>query len=375
MTRRPLLWTTALAMVAGVLTWAPAPGGAQELAWRVTVDAPSAPSGSHRVVVTGDAVSGVGNYPVSEVEVSLTPVGLPESCGTEPARAWVAPTDGRYEVEVDVLCNGPYSAQAVARATPLLGGPAQSQTSQPTSIGVAEVPAAPDLTAATVTGSAVRLAWTGTDEPDAAGWVVMVNGADVLQVDDAAATGAALSPDVVGKEVNVKARRWGAGGPGSSPLVSEPSGGRMPVGGTDTSTPPVQPPDPSGPPPGASAGPGSTPATPPGTSPPTTGGPRVPTRGSGSTSTLPEGYSEEIPYGVPDGAFEPGSDLSGSSRSSDEQSAAGSTAAGLVRTSEERSPGLVAPFALGLLMITIAAHIAWYLRRSRSPKSEQVSLP
>jgi hypothetical protein len=48
--------------------------------------------------------------------------------------------------------------------------------------------------------------------------------------------------------------------------------------------------------------------------------------------------------------------------------------AGFVETSERRTPGLVAPFAIAVLMLTVAAHIGWYLRRSRPGSGGQVTL-
>src|SRR5262249_23644732 len=130
------------------------------------------------------------------------------------------------------------------------------------------------------------------------------------------------------------------------------------------------------PPPSSDPTPPSTPppSTPPsGTPPPSTNG--TPTRGTGAPSTtLPEGYSPELPFGAPDKAFVPGGEPARRPSSNAEERAVSRSEpiGGLVRTTEKQAPGLVAPFALGLLMLTIAVHIAWYLRRTRPSSAGQV---
>jgi len=373
MTHRPLLWITASAVVLGAAAWSPASAGAAAAGWTITIADPGAIE-SHRFAVTGNIDLAGGD--VESVTVTLEPsFALPESCGPAPAPTTVAPSGTTYRADVEVTCNGPYEVQVVANGKMLLGALAVSSGEPEThDVGVAEPPEPPvlDLVEASPAGAVAN--WSAAPRPDAAGWIIRVNERDEHQYDDPAATSVELAGDFGSATFDMRALSWGAGGPGTGPVESDVSNGWLL---TDYQPPDTNPePPPTDPPPGPGGGPGTTPTptTPGGGTPtPTTG--RIPTRGPGSQDTLPEGYTEELPFGTVDDAFVPGS--STTRPDADEEQAAGtSPSAGLVRTSERTSPGLVAPFALALLLITVAAHIAWYLRRSKpSDGGGQVSLP
>ncbi|HEV7720019.1 MAG TPA: hypothetical protein VGO60_01980 [Iamia sp.] len=368
MTCRPLLWTTATAVVLGAAAWSPAPAGAQSLEWTVTIDVASEVA-SHTVVVSGTVTPPLAVGEASSVDVSLTPKGLPDACGTEPFRTTVAPSGRDYVAPVDVVCNGPYEISVVGR------GGLTASNPETQDVGVAEPPEPPLLEDVELSTGGAVATWSAAPAPDAAGWIIRVNESVEHQYDDPASNSAELSGSFGSATFDMRALSWGAGGPGTDAIASPVSNQLIPAEGPTVTVPSTDPDPPPGTDPTLPPGPGTTPTPPGGSTPtPTTG--HVPTRGQGSPETLPEGYSEELPFGTVDDAFVPGSSTT-APNTDEEQAAAGtSPSAGLVRTTEKTSPGLVAPFALALLMITIAAHIAWYLRRSKpSGGGGQVSLP
>jgi hypothetical protein len=376
MTRHLLLWITACAVTLGAVTATPAAVGAQEDAagWNVTID-PMGPEKSdvvdtRRLEITGDATL-VGVIPVENVTVTVVPrPPLPPECGSARS-AMSGVSAGRYAVVIEVVCNGPYEIQAVARSGRFDSGAPTTRT-----IGVGEIPPPPPDAPISETkpGGGLRLTWPASGDVDSAGWILLVD-----------STATPLEPDVLSRDVPpgpdsvmlaLRSVRWGPGGPGVDTLASGDS--RWVLVDLQTETPNTEPtptvPTPTEPPVSTpNPGPGGT--TPTGTSPPSTNG-GTPPPGTGSTAPLPEGYTEELPYGVPDDAFVPEDRVAVDSEATDRDlSAAGTTpSAGLVRTSEKRSPGLVAPFALALLLFTIAAHITWYLRRSKPTGGGQVTL-
>jgi len=376
MTCRPLLWITASAVVLGAAAWSPAPAGAQAAGWTVSIADPG-PIESHAFEVAG-SVSYLGG-PVESVTVTLVPrFTLPASCGPAPSPTTVAPSgDGTYRAAMEVTCNGPYQVQVVATSKPVLGSlvPMSSGEPERQDVGVAEPPEPPLLEWVEASTAGAIATWSAAPSPDAAGWIIRVNETVEHQYDDPAATSAELQGDFGSATFDMRALRWGAEGPGTGAIASDVSNEWLlsehhPPGSTPGTTPNSEPPPPPG------GGPSTTPTPPGGATPTPTTGARIPTRGQDSQATLPEGYTEELPFGTVDDAFVPGS--STTVPDTDEEQAFGGTSpsAGLVRTTEKTSPGLVAPFALALLMITIAAHIAWYLRRSRSSGGGgQVSLP
>ncbi len=373
MTCRPMLWIAASVVAVGALTSTPSVAvGAPDPTWTVTIEPPS--GASHHLEITGDATRlGLEILPVESVTVTAAPLGLPETCGSAADLTTTATVSGgRYATAIDVRCNGPHQIQVVARTGDLTSGdPARAD------IGVAEPPETPDAPGLDVTSEGGLLATWESNDPDSAGSVLQVNFRTISF--GPGVTQATLPPSDRTAAVSVQALRWGAGGPNTSTVASEFSMGNLitlpPSNNPNTPPDPPDPPDPpsnppSNPPPGGGG--------PSGTNPPSTTGGGVPTRGTGATSTtLPEGYSEELPFGAPDDAFVPGAEPSRRPSSETEERAVSTSpsVSGLVRTSEKRSPGLVAPFALGLMMITIAAHIAWYLRRSRPSGGGQVRLP
>ncbi len=366
---RPLLWSAAAAVVLGVSA-ASAPAGAADLPWHVTIDTPTegTVSGTQLLLVEGDAA-----YPLFEPEsvtitaVPTSTVPLPASCG-EPLSQTVPVEDGRYAAELDVVCNGPYRLEAVARNA---GGDSGSPTTR--NIAVAEAPPAPprpDIDP--VTQEQINLTWAPSTDPGASGWVVVMNYDEVLlPIED---LGMAIPTEHTHSPLMMRSVRWGAEGPGGSTIVSPLSNGVIWAEYRQPNTPPTPPPatePPATEPPATDPPPPSSTTPPPGTT-----GDTGPSRGSGSPAPLPDGYTEKLPYGVSDKAFVPGEEHRRAAASSDgtETASATSPVAGFVETSEQRSPGLVAPFAIAVLMLTVAAHIGWYLRRSRPGSAGQVSL-
>lgn len=375
MTRRSPLWITALAVALGAAAWAPTGAGAQEgeereqqdLVWDVTIDTEDVVA-SRDVVVAGRAVgrvAGIGRP--DSVVVTVEPLGLPPQCGDDDTVIEDVGEDGSYRTVFRTKCNGPYRLEVAAQVN---GVPSTRPTVK--QIGVGEAPPAPS--APSPDGAFMR--WAPPTDPDAHGWLLMVDEGEPQEL-GLDVTSASVPADRFTHTFELVLVRWGAGGPGTDLLASPKS----PAGASSAPIPqkpgpegpgpevpgPVDPPT-GEPPPSGSGPPGSS-----STAPPTSGS-TTPSRGTGAPSTtLPAGYTEELPYGVPDDAFEPGSDPASDGASGDEETAAGtSPARGLVSTSEERAPGLVAPFALGLLLITVAVHIAWFLRRSRPPGGGQV---
>lgn len=371
MTRRSLLWITAVAVALGTVAWSPSPSGAAAvvpLDWTVTIDPYDGAVAARDVPVTGTVQAPIGRTPET-VKVELVPTF--SECGTTPLSSTVEPDGGRYRAVVATRCNGPYEIRVTAEDG---FGP-----SRPTSgsVGVAAAPAQPSPPLADFDGTSVRTTLPPASDRDAAGWIMIANGTAVATVGPGTPA-VDLPAEYSNAALQLKALRWGAEGPGKAPVASVASSESQPASSGPRATDP-QGSIPDGPPasrppapPGAGGG-GARPPT--GTTPPTATT-RVPSRGTGSDATLPDGYSDELPYGVPDDAFVPGESSSSPSSTDAEETASGTSPAGLVRTSEKRRPGLVAPFALGLMMITIAAHIAWYLRRSKPPTGGgQVSLP
>ena len=371
MTCRSLLWIAAAAVSVGAVASTPSIAGADpDPGWNVTIDEPATEVVESKTLRIEGTAANVLLQPDS-VTVTLVPQeGMPVECTPEPG---TAPVDGgqRYSIELPVLCNGPHQIQVVAHDDDLGLGSGQPATR---TIGVAERPARPIYPDLDVTDEGgLEVTWLPTSDLDAAGSVLLVNGREITV---AHGTEYILGPADRRASVGVAALRWGADGPNTTTVASPFSAENiLPLDNSNTpdniDPPPSQSTTPD--PPAATPSP-STPG-PSGTAPPSTNGSSIPTRGTGAPSTtLPEGYSEELPFGAPDDAFVPGSESDGRPSSEAEERAVSRAApvGGLVRTSEKRSPGLVAPFALGLLMITIAAHIAWYLRRSRPTGGGQV---
>lgn len=371
MTSRRRLAGLVATLVAGLALAAavpPAPpAGAVEPGWTLTIDDHPPVVGGRAVRVTGAArsldVLGLGLVPVTSVTVTLVPrVGLPAACTPTPLTSTVAPRDGRYDATVTPPCNGPYRIEVTARNQ--LG--AGSGSPRVEDVGLADPGPAPPAPGASAVPGGVAVTWaTASVGPDVVGWrVVGVRTHDVGpgtgRVVDAAGPGA--------HEYRLVARRWGADGPAGGEVTSAPS-----APASATVAPPAEGAAPAVPPPAATPGPGPgragappTTAAPP-TAPPTTAAPRrgAPTRGSGSNAPLPAGYSEELPYGVPDGAFVPGRGGADDDGSGGEQAAAGSSPrTETVRTTERTTPGLVAPFALALVLLTVAVHVSAHLRRT-----------
>jgi hypothetical protein len=377
MTRRSPLWITALAVALGAAAWAPTGAGAQtgeereqqeqDAVWDITIDTPD-------LVTTRDMrISGTAELELTRgsagqvvVRVDLLPP-LPPQCDHQHS-AVVDVNRGQYAVEFPMACNGPYRIQVAVRTTLGTSAPATKD------VGVEAKPPAPTRPFSDETDRS-KVRWLPATDLDAHGWVLVVDGAPQelpLEV-----TEAAVPADGFTHSYALVQQRWGAGGPGSAPISSDPTPdvGAGPYNRPIDPIDPIDPTDPVDPPAGEPPPSGTGPAGSSSTAPPSTSGSTTPSRGTGAPSTtLPAGYTEELPYGVPDDAFEPGTDPASDGSSEDEETAAGtSPARGLVSTSEERAPGLVAPFALGLLLITVAVHIAWFLRRSRPPGGGQVT--
>ncbi|HEU5149512.1 MAG TPA: hypothetical protein VFU19_03390 [Iamia sp.] len=361
MTRRPMLWIAATAVAASTVTAIPSVAGADPAPlWTVTIDAPATDEVPTRTMTIEGAAEWLGlQGSADSVTITVHPVDLPADCG--PPTTWTGPVErGRYRVPVDVACNGPHRVEVVAEnqwgATS--GGPAVRE------IGVAEPPPTPDAVGLAETPEGgLAVTWGPTTDVDSEGWILKTNDGEIPFGPGVVRT--TLPPASRRATVSVRAVRWGADGPSKSTVMSSYSmenrlAGQRPP---STTTEPPQSTDPEPPP---SSNPPTTSTRPSGGGVPPSSTTSGPTRGTGAPSTtLPEGYSEELPFGTPDDSFVPGDPGRRPVEAEESAVSSSSPVAGLVRTTEKRSPGLVAPFALGLLMITIAAHIAWYLRRSR----------
>lgn len=372
MTCRSLLWIAAAAVSVGVVASTPSIAGADpDQGWNVTIDEPATSEVVSKTLrIEGTAANeGLVPVPPDSVTVTVAPQGLPETCGSDVVGTAPVERD-RYVIEIPVLCNGPHQIRVVAHAGLGIssGGPRVRD------VGVIEaptVPSAPELEESAEGG--LMVTWAPTNDLDAAGSVLRVDDREIPVAPGVAAL--TLPPANRSSIVSVRALRWGAGGPGST-VSSEYSMGNAlvmqnPHTPDNTEPPPSQPTTPDPP----AATPTPPPPGPSGTAPPSADGGAIPTRGTGAPSTtLPEGFSEELPFGAPDGAFVPGSEPDRRPSSEGEERAVSRAApvGGLVTTTEKRSPGLVVPFALGLLLFTIAVHIAWYLRRSRPTGGGQV---
>ncbi|WCO66499.1 hypothetical protein PO878_18540 [Iamia majanohamensis] len=349
------------AVVALLLTPAPAAGAPQGL-WTLTIDAFPEVVDSRPVVVAGAARGPLGGLtPVSRVTARMAPTGaLPEAC--PPVQASAAPSGDRYRIELVPVCNGPYRVVVTATSSNPVAGPS-GDAARPVAVAdPGPAPAAPR-----VVGSAdgVALAWAATRAPDVVGWTVVRTGGGSTELPVAAITLAqGAAPGL--HAYRLVARRWGAEGPGGPQVASPPSAeARAQVPRTAA---PVLPPPSSGTiePPAAPAPPRPTPArpAPPPTAPRATTTVDPPTRvGRGSGAG---GYDTDLPYGTPDDAFVPGERADAAGAPGDDEAAGTSPSARLVTTQEPTSPGLVAPAAIGLLMLTVALHLAGYLRRSRA---------
>ena len=371
MTCRSLLWIAAAAVTVGAVASTPSIAGADpDVGWNVTIDGPATSEvATKQLRITGTAAREglIDVLPPEKVSVRVVPQGLPAGCTEATGTADVV--EERYELEVGVLCNGRYEIQVVAHAGVFSSGGAATRD-----LGVAEPAPRPEPPRLEVTGEGgLHASWDPSNELDADGTILMVNFREIRLAPGVVE--ATLPPSDRRAAVAVRALRWGAGGPGTT--VSSPESGSQVIGEVNPHTP-TNPQPPSTLPPSTlppSTLPPPSPPGPSGTVPSGTTGGGIPTRGTGASSTtLPAGYSEELPFGAPDDAFVPGAEPNRRPSSEAEERAVSSAAppGGLVRTTEKRSPGLVVPFALGLLMITMAVHIAWYLRRSRPSGGGQV---
>jgi len=364
MTPRPALRALlaaagALAVAGAGLLLAPLPASAAPTG---EVTARVADPHAEKLVVTGRAKPVVGS--ASSVRVRLTPrVELPDSCGTFPIERSVPAPGGTYSADVTPPCNGPYRVEVVGFVK-VLGSPVAFDSPAKADVGRAFPGIAPPAPRTTRSGNVVTVLWDASPSPDVVGWTVTRPGGQARQV-PAATTRVEENAPPGTYTYRLQARRWGAEGPGKAEVTSPESGAATAV--VPTPAPVVAPAVPGAHVPGASARPPAPPTT---AARPGGGGaaPAVPSP-SRRTPDAPSGsgYREDLPYAVPDEAFVPGDEPAGGTpdeAGDDETAAAGTPSARLVRSSEKVSPGLAAPLALALLMVTVAAHLGWYLRRS-----------
>jgi hypothetical protein len=358
MTCRALLWIAVTAATVGAVAATPSvAGGATDEEWDVTIDEPSTVEVETRhVVVTGTAAR--GDDPVS-VSVTVVPQGLPPACGPELTGA--ATVSGpRYTFEIDVRCNGPHQIQVVAHTDTGLtsGGPVTRD------IGVAERPATPSMPELDLTAEGgMVVIWEPTTDVDTAGTVVRINYREMTF--GPGITQATFPPSDRRAPFAVRALRWGAGGPGTSIAGSFSPDVMMALSPEDLR--PEDLPDPDLPPPRDPPRLTNPPAPDSGTAPPRPTGRPTPSTDTTSTTTLPPDDAVELTFGAPEDVLVPRDAPIRRSSSDAEEEAVSSVSplGGLVSTADEPSPGLIAPLAIGVLMITIATHIAWHRRRSR----------
>lgn len=358
MTPRPLLWLSALGAALGAVAVVPSPVGAQDDGWTITIETDDVAE-THEVHVAGDIESALWLIDAERATVTVEPGSvLPAACDAEPMAHTVGVEDGRYEATISVRCNGPYEIQVVAHDDDL-GTSSESRTRQ---IGVEAKPSAPEKPRREVTATGIHVSWDASSHPDAVGWVLLTAGGSLAFSVDELETN--LGTDLRRSTLALQAVHWGAEGPNGPTTTSDPSIFLSALEDDDATDPPEA--TESTDPPSTD---GTTATDPSDTSSTSTSNP--PGSSTGSDESLPDGYSEELPFGTVDGSFVPGSRPS--EAQDDAEQAASSSPAGLVRTTEKREPGLVAPFALAVMMLTVAAHIAWYLRRSRTPGGGQVT--
>lgn len=360
MTRRPLLWLSALGAVVAAVVVVPTAAGGQSVFWNITIET-DAVALDHEIDIAGDAEvrgGGIGLVVAETVTVTITQrEDLPPACGEDTITRTVEVVDGRYAAPISVPCNGPYRIGVVANGTiGDSGDPAERD------IGVAATPLPPAKPFSSPLGNGIRVTWPATPYPDALGWILITKAGNFYFSADQ--TSADLGPEVRGSTLGMRAVHWGDEGPDGPRAVSDVGPFHL-----DTTTSDTNDSDPddsddtddTAPPTPPAGGPGATvPSS--STNPPTTSGP---TRGTGSPQPLPDGFSETLPFGTRPESFVPGSSPATEPSDDVEQATGQPAPAGLVRTTQKTSPGLVAPFALAVMMLTVAAHIAWYLRRSR----------
>lgn len=359
MTHRPRLWLSALGAAVGVVVAVPSPVDAQAFGWQVTVET-DAVAEDHEIDVVGDAtfLGGLGGATdADKVTLTLTQrTPLPPACGTgEPVVKEVDEVvDGRYEATISVSCNGPYRIEAIAHL-----GRATSVTPVVEDVGVEALPLPPPAPHSEGTATGIHVWWDPSPHPDAVGWVL--HSAAPPQDFSVGQLETDLGPQYGGTTLAVEAVHWGVEGP-TGPTVGSGPGRFTTAAQSNGNTISTDPPTDSTDPPNLTTTPGGGATVPSGTDPPTTSGPDL---GTGSSQPLPDGFTEQLPFGTRPESFVPGSSPASDAPDDAEQAAGDPAPTGLVRTTQRTSPGLVAPFALALLMLTVAAHIAWYLRRSR----------
>jgi hypothetical protein len=352
MTCRSLLWIAAAAVSVGGATTTPSLVGAeQDAEWTVAIAAPAAEAvvESKHLTIEGMASDGVG---VDGVTVTVVPQGLPPQCGPESGPAVV---DGHsFAIEVEVGCNGPYEIQVVAESA------GDSASGAPRLVGVAErpsQPAPPGLELTTEGG--LRATWDPGSDPDADGTVLMVDFREDLF--GRGIGEATLPPTDRRASVAVRALRWGAGGPGTT--ISSPESGGTYIGDSDpeepdgaNEAPPSGPPEVTPPLPPVDVPTGATPS-------PSSGGSTTPPPSISAPSTTSlAGRDEAQPRLArvaiwPDSARRP-------SAGTERPPVSTPSADGWVRASDTRTPGVMAPLALALLVICVAARVAWHSRRA-----------
>jgi hypothetical protein len=354
MTCRSLLWIAATAVSIGAATSHPSVAVAEPGAgWTVTIDSPAAGAvvESKHLTIHGTVSNGAG---VDGVTVTVVPQGLPPQCGPETGPATLA--GGGYVIELDVTCNGPYRIEVVA------DGPSGSATGDQRIVGVAERPPRPATPQTDVTAEGgLQATWTPGDDPDTDGTILMVN----FREDrfDPGIGEATLPPSDRNATVAIRALRWGAGGPGTTsisspesggtyispkPLESEPPGDPGPPSDPDPDPRTPQPPVPQGP---TSQSPQPTPADATTSTPSTAPSATVPAEPSAEDGPTPRAVVHEA---------EPSPDTDERALSS------AAPAGGMVRTTDDRSTGLVAPLGGLAVILAAVAAITWHRHRNAS---------
>jgi hypothetical protein len=355
MTCRSLLWITAAAVSVGAAASTPSIAAAQtDGGWTITIDAPATEvvDSKHLRIEGTVSTEAAAPTPLENLTVTVVPQGLPGQCS--PASGPATLDGDRYAIELDVDCNGPHEIQVAA----------QGSSAEPLTIGVAEPPPepAPPILDLTSEGG-LKATWDPTNDPDGAGSILVVN----FREDHYAAgiVEAILPPSDRRASVARRALRWGAGGPGTT-VSSRESGGNV-IGESNPNEPNNPEPPPPSPPEPPAATPLPTPAGPSSTGPPSANADTTTPIPSTPATTLPAG-EEKPPSGALDTALISRSEPDWRPSPHGDERAIESVVApsGLVHTTDQQPPRLIAPLALALLIITIATHITWQQhRRSR----------
>jgi hypothetical protein len=196
------------------------------LIWTVSWTAPTTSAGPNPfttpVELNGTAKYALGK--VSQVTYTITTSSsLPSTCGKFPLGGKAVQSGAAFTIKPELACNGTYSVSVVAQN----GSGALAAKSQPLTapFTLADPGTAPGGLDGVAQGSTrtVTLSWSADPDPDVVGYRVRRDGVAVADTPADVRIHSDVAPGYGRFAYDVQSLRWGAGGPGSTPVASPAS--------------------------------------------------------------------------------------------------------------------------------------------------------